>query len=156
MYTEPYSDTSMTYDYDNHRYVLTENFVRDSGIDLSLHLNTEQYAVPSKAPGIFLDRISQLVYGNIYNYGRERETKEFLLACDEKLRPAIRDAMLERIRYMASSGDLSVKSGALIQHGTRIEVEDLISSPQEKDILRATGILHRGKYFININSDLTY
>jgi hypothetical protein len=64
--------------------------------------------------------------------------------------------MVERISYIYSSGDLSVKGGAIIEQGTRVETQDLIASPVEEDILRSVGILHRGKYHIQKDETLEY
>ena len=155
-FTNPVSDDTMVYNKQEKRYILTENYVRERGIDLSLILDTEHSPEPSKVPELFLDRISMLVYNNIYSYGRQREDKEYLLACNENLRPVIRDAMIERISYIYSSGDLSVKGGAIIEQGTRIETQDLIASPVEEDMLRSVGILHRGKYYIQKDETLEY
>ena len=142
----PYSDADMTYDLDKHRYILTQEYVNNMGINLSLVLDTGLAPEPSRVPEIALDRISLLVYSNIYQYGRQKQDKEYLLACDPALRDVIKEAMMERLRYMVDSGDLSIRSGALISQGIRIEVKDLIPSVTEEMILRPTGILHRGKY----------
>jgi hypothetical protein len=146
----------MTYDTTKHRYTLTEEYVRENGVDLSLTLNTEHMPEPSKAPKLFLEHISFLVYTNIYSYGRQKGIKEYLLACNTDNRPVIRDAMMERIRYIYDSGDLSSKSGVIIENGTRVERYDLIASPQEEQILRTVGLLHRGGYYIEQDNTLTY
>ena len=155
-FIEPFDDSQMRYDYEEKRYTLKKGYVSSKGINLSLSLNTDFAPEPSVVPDIFLNRVSQLVYQNIYSYGREKDKKEYLLACDPKLRNVIRDAMMERIRYIEASGDLSTKAGAMISQGTRIETEDLVASPQEERILRNAGILHRGAYVFIKNPDLTY
>ena len=147
-YQAPFTDNSMTYNYDNHRYILKADYVRQLGIDLGLVLDTEAAPEPSKVVGLVLDRVSLLVYTNIYQYGRQKADKEYLLACHPELRSVIRDAMVERLRYMIDSGDLSTRSGALITQGVRVEVRDLVPSLVEEMILRSTGILHRGKFHL--------
>lgn len=155
-FINPVTDSDMEYDLNTHRYVLTEEFVRDNGIDLSLMLDAEHMPEPSKAAKIYLQHLSFLVYSNIYSYGRTKDDKEYLLACSSELRPVIRDAMMERIHYMYNSGDLSSKAGAIIENGTRVETQDLIASPIEEDILRTAGLLHRGEYFIMKDDSLVY
>ena len=150
----PIEDEQMRYN--EKRYILKEEYVRSKGIDLSLSLNTDFSPEPDAIPGIFLDRVSQLVYENIYSYGRQKDNKEYLLACDPNLRNVIRDAMMERIRYIEASGDLSTKAGAMISQGTRIETEDLVASPQEEKILRNAGLLHRGEYYFIKDPGLVY
>jgi len=155
-FQEPFSDADMTYDQSKRRYILTEEYVRNAGVDLGLILETEHAPEPSKVEAIVRDRVSLLVYGNIYNHGRSKEDKEYLLACRPDLRNIIRDAMMERLRYMIESGDLSTRSGALVSQGTRVSVKDLIPSVIEEMILRPTGLLHRGEFQFTKNETLQY
>lgn len=155
-YANPVSDAEMVYDAAKHRYILTEEFCRNNGIDLGLILETAALPNPSQGPQLLLDRVSQLVYSNIYNYGRQKDVKEYLLACGQEFRPIIRDAMFERLNYITSSGDLSIKSGAIITQGTRINVKDLVPSVVEEMILRNAGLLFRGRYELTINPTLVY
>lgn len=156
VFQNPTSDQEMTYDIANHRYVLTEQYVKDMGIDLGLILDTAALPNPADGPRLLLERVSRLVYSNIYNYGRQKAVKEYMLACGDKLRPIIRDAMFERLNYITSSGDLSTKSGAIITNGSRIDVKDLAASVVEEMMLRAAGLLHRGEYSVQINTSLVY
>lgn len=156
IFVQPFDDDSMVYDFDKHRYILTEEYVRQMGIDLSLVLNTDFSPIPASVPSLFLDRVSKLVYSNIYRYGRSKKEKEYLLACNPELREVIRDAMLERIAYIIDSGDMSTKTGALIQQGIRIDVKDLIASVEEETILRSVGLLHRGNYQFVKDETLVY
>jgi hypothetical protein len=150
----PFTDTTMKYDFNKHRYILTTDYVRQVGIELGLSLDSDYAPEPSKVPELVLERISLLVYSNIYQYGRNKEDKEYLLACKPELRDVIRDAMTERLRYMIDSGDLSTRSGALITQGTRVEVKDLVAGVVEEMILRPVGLLHRGDFFLP-NKDKT-
>jgi len=152
----PYDDDAMSYNSSKKRYILKEEYVRQLGIDLGLILDTQGSPEPSKLPALILDRISLLVYTNIYNYGRQVEDKEYLLACNSLWREPIRDAMVERLRYMVDSGDLSTRSGALISQGTRVDVKDLVAGVVEEMILRRYGILHRGRYDFVRDDTITY
>lgn len=155
-FQNPYSDDTMTYNSDERRYVLTEQYCKDNGIDLGLILETSALPNPSDGPRLLLERVSRLVYTNIYNYGREKETKQYLLACNPDLRPIIRDAMFERLNYITSSGDLSTKSGAIVANGTRVDIKDLVPSVVEEMIIRPTGLLHRGEFYVVIDGTLEY
>jgi hypothetical protein len=155
-FIEPFSDADMVYDLNKHRYILTPQFCRDRGIDLDIMVNKDLFPDPQTALDIVLNRISLLVYTNIYNYGRAKEQKEFLLACNPELRDIIKEAMFERLNYMTSSSDLSVKSGALISQGTRVDTKDLIPSVVELMLLRPTGLLHRGEFEVVIDNSLVY
>jgi hypothetical protein len=64
--------------------------------------------------------------------------------------------MFERLNYVTSSGDLSTKSGALIDQGTRVNTGDLIPSIIEEMLLRPTGLLHRGKFEFIKDLNLVY
>jgi hypothetical protein len=156
IWTAPFSDNEMTYDFQSHRYILTPEFCRDQGIDLDIVINKELFPDTQTSVNIVLNRISLLVYTNIYNFGRTKEDKEYLMACDSSLRSIIRDAMFERLNYVTSSGDLSTKSGALIDQGTRVNTSDLIPSVIETMILRPTGLLHRGEYEFERDNNLVY
>lgn len=157
IFQEPFTDNTMTYSHELHRYILKSDYVRGLGIDLALELDTDTAPEPSKVVGLVLAQVSLLVYANIYQHGRQKEDKEFLLACNPELRPVIRDAMVERLRYMVDSGDLSTRSGALITQGVRVEVRDLVASVIEEMILRPVGLLHRGKFqILNKDESLVY
>jgi hypothetical protein len=150
----PFNDAEMEYDATTHRYELTQKYLSSIGIDLSIILDTE--SAPLDVPKFFLKRVSFLVYSNIYSYGRSKEDKEYILACNPNLREVIKESLVERIAYITDSGDMSTKTGALIQQGTRINTQDLIASPQEENILRTAGILHRGNYYFIKDETLVY
>ena len=156
IFIEPFNDKDLVYDKAKRRYLLTPQYISDNGIDLALQLETAHLANPASAVDIAIERVSILVYENIYQYGRNRSDKEYLLACDPKLRNIIRDAMFERLTYMVNGGDLSARSGAVIGQGYRIEVKDLIPSVVEEMILRGAGLLHRGDYFFIKDESIEY
>jgi len=153
---EPFSDSEMEYKQSEHRYVLKPSFITEHGVDLSAELETTGHPEPELAPKQFLDRVSKLVYANIYQYGRNKDDKQFMLACDPDLRPIIRDAMIERMHYVLESDDMSTKAGAIVSQGTRVETQDLIPSVTEEMILRPTGLLHRGSFRIIKDDTLEY
>jgi hypothetical protein len=155
-FIQPFNDADMVYNLNKHRYILTPQFCRDRGIDLDIIIHKDLFPDPQVAIDIVLDRISLLVYTNIYNYGRQKRDKEFLLACHPDLRDVIKEAMFERLNYVTSSEDLSVKSGALVSQGVRIETKDLVPSIVEEMLLRPTGLLHRGKYEFMIDESIIY
>ncbi len=156
VFIAPTNGDDMTYDLDTHRYVLNVDYVSSIGVDLSVILNTESAPVPADVPELFLKRVSFLVYSNIYKYGRSKDDKEYIMACNPNMREIIKEAMIERVAYITDGGDMSTKTGALIQQGTRIDIRDLIASPQEEDILRTAGLLHRGSYFLVKDETLVY
>lgn len=145
-FIEPFSDADMVYDFKKHRYILTAQFCRNRGIDLDSLVNKDLFPDAQTATDIVLDRVSLLVYTNIYSYGRQKDDKEFLLACHPDLRDIIKEAMFERLNYITSSEDLSIRSGAMIEQGVRIETRDLLPSVIEEMLLRPTGLLHRGEF----------
>lgn len=149
----PFSDDQMVYDKGKRRYILTADYVANKGLDLSFLLSTDHLTVGVSAAEIALDRASLLVYEFIYTHGRERDNKEYMMACNPRFRPILRDAMFERLSYMLTGGDLSLNSGALIEQGMRIDTEDLVASLIEKQILSGAGLLHRGDY--RFQRDLT-
>lgn len=156
-FIEPFSDMEMEYIKKEKRYVLDASYFEEvTGRSLSAELEAAGFATPELASQYTLNRVSRLVYNNIYSYGRTKRQKEYLLACNPEMRPIIRDAMIERLLYMMESGDLSTKSGIVIEQGSKISTTDQIPSVVEEMILRPTGILHRGSYHFIPREDLDY
>lgn len=155
-FIEPFDDADMIYDLKDHRYILTEAFVESRGTNLDLLLQTIRLSNPNMAVEHTLDRVSRLVYQSIYSFGRTKETKQYLLACNPELRDVIRDAMYERLQYMLTSGDLSTQAAIIIQDGILLSQYDKIPSVLEQEILISSGILHRGKWQIIKDEKLVY
>ena len=79
--TYPYDDELMTYDYINHRYVLTKKGVESQlGIKLDTTLNTEGDANPSTLADRILAKVSQTVYSWLYRDSMNSSYIEFILA----------------------------------------------------------------------------
>ena len=96
--TYPYTDENMEYDYDNHRYVLTDKCVLDElNIDLIMRLNTRGSAVQQLQPKKFLKRVSAIVYTQIYRHNINNEVQEYILAKAPSARQIIKEAMLNQV-----------------------------------------------------------
>ena len=140
----PYDDNYMMYDRREHRYVLTENFVREKmNIELSSLMDTSFSVDVTNEARLFLDRVSRTVYGYIYRLCPHRYAKERELAFDEKMRDVLRDAMAEQITYIIFNGDLSLYSGLNASGGgtesSRIRSAEI--APIVRDILTNTGVV---------------
>ena len=142
----PYSDNYMTYDTSEHRYILTDAFVREKmNIELSDLFDTSAATADiANEKARFLDRVSLMIYGFIYRLCPLRYVKERELALDASCRIPLRQAMAEQIRYIMFNGDLSLYSGVNAVSGTQLEAKRLREgeiAPMAKDVLAAAKIL---------------
>lgn len=101
----PINDQTMTYDYTAHRYVLTEQYAFDNGIDLNARLNTTGDSNPSTVKSRLLAFVSRHLYNWIYSYNpRFRQYTEYVLATDEGVRDTIREALLNELSFILDNG----------------------------------------------------
>lgn len=146
--TFPYSDKDMTYDYNSHKYVLTPQCVKNElGQDLEEVLDKTGDANPSTLAERFLKRVSHLVYCHIYAYAQNVPLVEYMLAKQERFRDVLKNAMLERVLFMLTSGDVTTQSGLNLRDGRKISKADLkdASIPMEEEcILENAGLLYAG------------
>lgn len=142
----PYSDNYMTYDTTEHRYILTDDFVREKmNVELDDLLDASSTAADiANEKAKFLDRVSLMVYNFIYRLCPLRYHKERELALDVTCRTPLRQAMAEQIFYIMFNGDLSLYSGVNAVSGTQLEARRLRESeiaPMAKDVLASAKIL---------------
>ena len=142
----PYSDNYMTYDMSEHRYILTDAFVREKmNIELSDLFDTSAATADiANEKARFFDRVSLMIYNFIYRLCPLRYRKERDLALDATYRITLRKAMEEQIRYIMFNGDLSLYSGVNAVSGTQLEAHRLREgeiAPMAKDVLAASGII---------------
>ena len=98
----PYTDDYMTYDYDTHRYILTQKDVSENlGIDLTSRV-TYANAISS-----LLNRISIKIYTFIHSHNTANDYQNFLIAKTKDGRRIIKEAMEEQLIYFLTVGDLS-------------------------------------------------
>lgn len=115
---KPYSDDKMIYDFDEHRYILTLEYVEDkTGVNLVEKLQTSASDNPQKVAEFFLDRVSSEIYNWIYQHNTNNTMQEYYLAKIESTRNIIRKAMLEQVMYMLTNGAISLYSGVNIVNG---------------------------------------
>lgn len=114
----PYDDKTMSYDKDEHRYILTIAFVEDkTGINLVNKLQAEQGDNPQKIANFFLDRISSNIYNWIYQHNANNVMQEYLCAKLESTRNILKRAMLEQVLYVLNNGDLTLYGGVNVANG---------------------------------------
>lgn len=127
--TLPKSDETMTYDFEEHRYILIPKyFLEKVGIDLSKVLNPGFSDQPQQLAQHYLEQISREMYSWIYQFNRDNEMQEFLLATNEFLRKIIRNAMVEQVLYNLRNGDLNMYSGVNVKNGQIMEQRLLVQA----------------------------
>ena len=100
--TLPYSDEHMIYDYDTHRYILTEKYVNEElGINLKNILKNE---IAMKRA---LKQASNQVYRFIHSHNTAESFQDYIIAKTESGRKIIKEAMTEQLMYLTMGGDVS-------------------------------------------------
>lgn len=102
MQNYPLTDNFMVYDYDSHRYVLTEKDVSENlGVNISARIKN-----PTAIKAL-LEQVSTQVYGFIHDYNANNDYQDFVLAVTESGRKIIKKAMEEQLKYVLTVGDLT-------------------------------------------------
>ena len=116
--TYPYTDTEMTYDDAQHRYILTPEYVTTkTGIDLNAVLNPGFTTNPQQLVQHWLDQLSSEIYTWIYEQNANNVMQEYFLAKTPTLREYIKNAMLQQVLYVLKNGDLNMYSGVNVKTG---------------------------------------
>lgn len=98
----PLIDDYMTYNYEDHRYVLTPKFIFDNyGFLLEDMLND------SNAASTLLNMISVQVYNHIHKYNANNDLQDFIIAKTSSGRQIIKNAMEQQFLLVATVGDKS-------------------------------------------------
>lgn len=150
----PYDDEYLIYDYENHRYILTERACLDKlNINLGERLNVGGLANKERAVKSFLDEISDLVYSQIYDYSNQWQIQEYQIAKMPSARNVIMRAMLKQVDYVLLNGFINQYGGVDLKKGTSMgDLSGKFLAPLSKSILCKdlieTGIplLYAGKY----------
>jgi hypothetical protein len=95
----PLVDNNMTYDYVNHRYILTKEYVlQNLKIDLDSKYNGDGNAV--------LEDISCQVYDFIHQFNSNTLMQDFIIAKTYGGREIIKEAMTKQLKYVLVVGNL--------------------------------------------------
>ena len=98
----PYSDDFMYYDFNKHRYILTEKDVEvNLGIDLA---SRNENANVRRA---ILNTVSEHVYNFIHSFNKNTTAQDYIIAKTKSGREIIKEAMENQLVYVLSAGDLS-------------------------------------------------
>lgn len=154
--TYPFNDEYMRYDYDEHRYILTQRAVLDkNNINLMERLNYGGDVNRERVADIFLDEISELVYSEIYNYSSQPAIPEYQIAKTPSARNAIMKAMLKQVDYVLVNGFINQYGGVDFKKGTKMEsTADRYLAPLSKNILTRplaetkVPLMYAGKYSV--------
>jgi hypothetical protein len=153
MQNYPYSDKDMVYDYDKHRYILTEECVlRECRINLAAELRPTQSNNPADEVNAFLDEVSFEVYNFVFSHAFSKDVAEYRCAKNPGLRTPIKEAMLKQVRYKYVNGAIGDEAGINFQNGTAMRLDDIrgerTMSPYTVSILTNAGLLYRGKMLV--------
>lgn len=101
----PFTDSNMIYDYNKHRYILTQDcLMNELGVDISRFNDgtiNAQTVINS-----FLNTVSMQVYNYIYSCNN-KPALTYLTAKMPSARQVLQDAMGQQALYLLQNGDLS-------------------------------------------------
>ena len=105
----PYSDNFMVYDFENHRYVLTEKDVEEN-LGINLASRSKNY----KARERLLKQVSREIYAFIheYTYSGCEPIKDYIIATTKSGREKIKEAMEQQFDYIMRVGEVSKSTDA--------------------------------------------
>lgn len=155
--TRPEPDAKMTYDFEEHRYILEQSYLKKEE-DINL---TELLGSATKATK-FLNNNSRKVYNYIYttaNFNCRKNNirvKEYLLANDLDIREFIAKALLFQARASANTDIdmLGDEHRIKLDSGQRVDIK--FSDSLSNDCLQALGqseILYNGTYDYRIDQE---
>ena len=122
--TYPYNDDVMVYDYDKHRYFLTEKGVlSELGINLSLKLKSDSSDV--NVVSRFLRKVTNAVYKYIFEDSSSVEWQEYIMAVSPYARPIVEEMLLEQCEYALDNNFIEDFSGVNIAKGSAMKLSDL-------------------------------
>ena len=100
----PLTDEFMVYDYENHRYILTEKDVEEN-LGISLIARSKN----ANARAQVLKQVSRQVYAFIHDYTLSgcEEAKDYIIATTKSGRAKIKEAMEQQLLYFLTVGDVS-------------------------------------------------
>jgi hypothetical protein len=158
----PLSAQDMTYDFDEHKYVLNLDYVRTkTGVDLVLRMNSPYIVDKTTAANSFLRTVSEQIYAYVYSYNLDNDYQEYLMAKSPLAREALRSAMLAQIGYILRNGKIDEYVGINLDYvntSANTSLDDLRGQrsihPQALQSLRRTleygdKLLYNGEYWYN-------
>ncbi len=127
--TYPYSDDAMLYSEKWHRYVLTQQAVRDHlGVDLDIRLNTRGAVDHAAVAPAFLNNVSRELYAYIYSCNVQNAVQEYLAAKHPAARDILFESMLEQVSYLLLNGDIAKLSGVDVRKGVVMDRKALAAA----------------------------
>jgi hypothetical protein len=105
----PISADDMIYNKDRHMYILQADYVKqNTGIDLSLMVNSPYIVDKTTAVNNILADISEQVYLYVYGHNmRYKDYIEYLMAKSPKAREIIRAALMKQLSYIVRNGKIN-------------------------------------------------
>lgn len=125
---QPFNDTMMVYDVNSHRYILTETaLMQHLGVNLDTEFDSfSETDIRQRKKERFLKKVSDTVYGYIYQDTTNSRYLEYVLAMREDVRPAVQEMLLAQAEYVLEGNNfLQDFSGVNIAKSTAMKRDDL-------------------------------
>lgn len=155
----PRDDELMTYLKEEHRYILTSDYVKSK-----LNIELDTLLTNATEARVFLDEISEITYDVLFSEighnNFNQEVEEFKISKTEEGRSTIKRAMISMVKYAVRSGGtlLGDQHGVDIKTGNVIDIERLrttsvMVSGQAKRIFKNAGLMFTGEYTYRVHPD---
>lgn len=158
----PKSANDMIYNFEEHMYVLTADYVKNkTGVDLILHINDMYVTDKTTAVNRILEKISLQIYSFVYSFNsRYNDYQEYLMAKSQKAREILRRAMLLQLEYVMRNGKINELVGinmSFTQSNAAFKAEDFRGEraihPEavqelKKPLENGEKLLNNGNYYI--------
>lgn len=145
-FIKPYDDEEMVYDKEYHRYKLTQagaKRVPDSTLFYGENID------------YYLDDMSENVYQYIYDVAHSNNVGyiEFLLACQEQLRPYVKKMLIAQLKYDVVSKGNDLTNDSLMDKENAAVYYDRRVAPNVKTMITNLGLDYVGPFNIHLPSD---
>lgn len=117
----PISADDMVYNADKHMYILKADYVKqNTGIDLSLMVNSPYVVDKTTAVNNLLADISMQVYLFVYSHNmRYKDYIEYLMAKSPRAREIIREALMKQLSYIVRNGKINEFVGINVSYNSK-------------------------------------
>lgn len=104
----PYSDERLTWDESDGRYYITEQALKNNGLDLRARLSDNDTISADVIVNKIIRYSTSMIYNFIHAHNEDNRTQDRLIAGVPSLRNIIYHALLAQAEYLTANGDPSL------------------------------------------------
>lgn len=104
----PFNTETMIFDKASYQYILTEEALRQQGVDLRNRLARTRASSPEYIINGILTTVSDMIYNYIHGFSVHNNCQDDIIATFEGARRIIERAMLKQALYVIANGNLNL------------------------------------------------